>query len=322
MKNLSRFISLLILCFLLTVSCEEYEQQALQERTGTSQALDKGVLAISEGPGETLLGKKLENPYALANVRAAAALLGENTKEILPTHYYIEFTPENGEQVAALEDYAEENGYEFEIQPIHYEVLYEGEEGYYPLEHDEEGIVPEYGAVTATDFTEGKLPEVPYKVLDVMHLSEYETLLTFTAFVISGNEKYYEAVDGFCHPDCPSWPICLDQPEFTCRPPKDIPLETIKLTSTIGREKFPDYVLDDKMGADGQAGPIKECLNIVNPQPDCPKGCSPVLVPIPDEPDACRWECQCDPGSDDDGGDDGGGNPQYGARGTMWLLSL
>lgn len=261
-------------------------------------------LNIPSGPGETVLGAELENPYAIENIQAASSMLTTGNNKFAPTHYYLKFIPENGPQVSALEEYAEANGYEFEIQPIHYAVVYEGDEGYSPFSENEQGIAPEYVAVLANDFTTGNLPSVPYEVVEIMHIPKYESLLTFTAFVISGNEKYYDAIEGYCHPDCPSWPVCLDEPEYTCIPPEGSDIKTVNPQSMEGRDKFPSYVLDDKLGADGDKNPIRQCLYVVNSKPDCPDKCASVLAPLDGEPDACRWECRCEePEDDGDGGD-------------------
>lgn len=259
-------------------------------------------LEIPSGPGETILGNEMANPYALENVQAANSMINAGNSKVVPTHYYLKFTPEDGTQIVILEDYAEENDYEFDVQPVHHEVIYEGDEGYSPFPKEEEGIAPEYITISRADFTTSNFPDVPYEVVEVMHIPEYVSLLTFTAFVISGNEKYYDAIEGYCHPDCPSWPLCLDEPEFTCVPPMGSDIKTVDPLSTEGRDKFPSYILDDKLGANGSKTPIRQCLAIVNSKPDCPDKCSPVLIPIEHEPDACRWECRCEEPEDDGGG--------------------
>lgn len=261
-------------------------------------------LEVPSGPGETILGNELENPYALENVQTTYSMLETGGTKLGPTHYYLEFIPEDGTEVSVLEDYAETNDYEFEVQPVHYEVIYEGDEGYSPFPKEEQGIAPEYVTVSSADFAAGNLPSVTYEVVEIVHIPEYASLLTFTAFVISGNEKYYDAIEGYCHPDCPSWPLCLDEPEYTCVPPVGSDIKTVDPLSTEGRDKFPSYVLDDKLGANGDKDPLRECLYIVNPKPDCPDNCTPVLAPVEHEPDACRWECRCEEPDDDDGGAD------------------
>ncbi len=91
---------------MLLFSCEPYEQQLLTVESN-EKVLLTGTLAIGEGPGETVLGRMLDNPYEWQNVRSAAQLLGENVKAIFPTHYYLKFIPGDGTEVAALEHYVD-----------------------------------------------------------------------------------------------------------------------------------------------------------------------------------------------------------------------
>ncbi|MFK8164227.1 MAG: hypothetical protein AB8H12_17410 [Lewinella sp.] len=196
-------------------------------------------------------------------------------------------------------------GYDFDWQPIHREVLYEGDEGYIP-DGDTSvwAFAPEYGAIEAEKLK--GFPDIPYEIIDVMYIPPYTTMLTYTAFVISGNERFYEATDGFCHPDCPSWPSCLeDEKASICVPqnPNQV-LESIQVKELQEKRNFPNYLMDTKMGYDGKVE-LMVCDIIVG-QPNCGLNCTPVLEEIPHEPDACRWTCDC---PDDDGGGNGdGGN--------------
>lgn len=211
-----RHITLVLLgvVFIFISSCEN-ELMNIAPVLSPVAEFNQKSLNVPSGPGETILGTELQNPYAIENIQAAYSMLNIGNSKLEPTHYYLKFTPTDGSQISDLEDYAEVNGYEFDIQPIHYEVIYEGDEGYSPIPKEKQGIVPEYVTVSAADFTNGNLPSVPHEIVEIMHIPEYATLLTFTAFVISGNEKYYDAIEGYCHPDCPSWPLCLDEPEYT-----------------------------------------------------------------------------------------------------------
>lgn len=54
-----------------------------------------------------------------------------------------------------IESFEEAYGYEFETQPIHYEILAEGKEDYVDPLVGDGGFSPEYGAVTTQDFSGG-----------------------------------------------------------------------------------------------------------------------------------------------------------------------
>lgn len=213
MGGLKFFSSLLLVCILASCSNDELAIS----KNFSNQKVDLREEDPPSGPGETVLGAELNNPYDIANMNNAYQLLTGQAGNLEPTHYYIRFSPTTGDHIVDIADYEEANDYEFESQPIHYEVVYEGEEGYVDPSVGEGGFGPEYGAITAEDYDLGKIPNIPYQVLNVMHIPKYETKLTFTAFVISGNEQYYEAVDGLCHPDCPTWPDCLEDSTLTCQ---------------------------------------------------------------------------------------------------------
>lgn len=180
-------------------------------------------------------------------------MLTGQSVELQPSHYYIKFLPNTGQHILDIANFEETFDYEFDAQPIHYEVIYEGEEGYIdPSIPDSGGFGPEFGAVKAIDFP-GNLPNVPFQVLEPMFIPDYLTRLAFVAFVISGNEQYFEGVDGLCHPDCPTWPTCLEFPELTCE--VDTVVHSIVKTTihpqsfqSAARQNFPAYILDQGMG--------------------------------------------------------------------------
>lgn len=271
------------------------------------------------GPGPSVFGEAMNNPYELTNVQEAAAELGLDKLSINATHVYLKFKPADWQDVVDIADYEEQTDYEFDTEPIHLEVLYDGEDEYVDPNVADNTPSPEYGAVTYDDY-QNNLPDVPYEVLDIMHIPTYESRLTYVAFVMSGNEQYYEATEGFCHPDCPAWPLCLDEPEYTCVPDLTIlqhvavatpaattasttGLSTVDMVDANNRPNMGEYLLDVKMGYDGELNMITDCTHIP-PEPPCDEDCSLILAPIPHDPDdtgACMWRCIC--------GNDGGGIP-------------
>jgi hypothetical protein len=286
----------------IMASCSKELEPAGLESPAFGAAELRNWWDIPSGPGETVLGQALTNPYALANINHAYELLMGQPGNLQPTHYYLKLLPSTGEHIAAIEEYAEETGYEFEAQPIHYEVLYQGDEDYVDPAVGEDGFSPEYGAVSAADFSAGNLPAVPFEVLDAMHIPVYESRLAFAAFVLSGNERYYEAIDGLCHPDCPAWPLCLDEPELACvvAPGDHAGLGTIDPSFEGLRPNFPDYIKDGKLGYHGEIEDISGRF----PEPvviECPPGCIAMLREQAEQPALLEWYCDCD--------GDGGGPP-------------
>ena len=267
--------------------------------------------SISWVPGEPILGDELQNPYDIENMENAYSVLTGSTIQFTPTHYYIKFSPLDGEDIIELEVFEEEYGYEFETQPIHFEILAEGKEDYIDPGMTGEGFSPEYGAVTRADFTGGHFPDVPYVVLNEMYIPVFESRLTFTAFVISGNEQYYEAIDGLCHPDCPSWPDCLDDPALTCQVgPGAGTIPTIDPMTTQPRQNFPGYILDDDLGYFGEIDETSSRIPIIPEDLDCPEGCIPILEVAPISLGGWFWDCECPDDWDDDGGPGGPPNGQ------------
>jgi hypothetical protein len=254
-------------------------------------------------PGETILGDQLQNPYDITNIENAYTALTGSTIQFSPTHYYLKFSPVDGEDIIEIEAFEEEYGYEFETQPIHYEVLAEGKEDYVDPIVGDGGFSPEYGAVTQADYTGGHFPNVPYVVLNEMYIPIYETRLTFTAFVISGNEQYYEAIDGLCHPDCPSWPDCLDDASLTCQVGSTVGyMPTIDPMATQPRENFPGYILDEDIGYYGEIDETSSRIPIIPDDLDCPEGCIPILEVAPISLGGWFWDCDCPDDWDDNGG--------------------
>jgi hypothetical protein len=298
--KLFRFLFLLI----LMSSCQKENQiDSGLSNNGESPIQYRDPSNPPMVPGETILGDQLQNPYDINNMENAYAALTGSTIQFSPTHYYIKFSPVDGEDIIEIETFEEEYGYEFETQPIHFEVLAEGKEDYVDPIVGDGGFSPEYGAVTLADFTGGHFPNVPYVVLNGMYIPIYETRLTFTAFVISGNEQYYEAIDGLCHPDCPSWPDCLDDASLTCQVGSTVGyMPTIDPMATQPRENFPGYILDEDLGYYGEIDETSSRIPIIPDELDCPEGCIPILEVAPISLGGWFWDCDCPDDWDDDGG--------------------
>ncbi len=174
---------------------------------------------------------------------------------------------------------------------------------YVDPEIGDEGFSPEYGAVTAVDYSGSQFPNVPYVLLNEMYMPLFESRLTFTAFVISGNEQYYEAIDGLCHPDCPTWPACLDDPTLTCQVGSTVGyMPSIDPMTTQPKQNFPEYILDEDLGYHGEIEETSGRIPIIPEELDCPEGCIPILEVAPTGLGGLFWDCDCSGDWEDDGG--------------------
>ncbi|PHI20962.1 hypothetical protein CEQ90_04555 [Lewinellaceae bacterium SD302] len=254
---------------------------------------------ILNGPGPSIYGQELNNPYEISNIKTAANALGITfPPNVPPTHVYLKMNYTDWAEVAAMADFEEEHDYEFDTDPLHREILYDGEEPYIDSLIPENTPQPEYGAITYDDYQNLTIPVANYEVLDQMIIPPYESRLTFAAYVISGNETKYEAIDGNCHPDCPAWPKCLEDESLTCDPntaAETLP-ETVDPGESANRRNFPAYILDSYMGYDGEFDSQEICLEVNPPtEPDCGLGCTAYVFPLPSNPSICEWRCNCPP---------------------------
>lgn len=136
-----------------------------------------GDIPHDKSPSETgnLLGKKLENPYSLGNMRRALANLSPATRsglgeaDIQATHYYVKFMPETEEELDLLKQDTTVILYEY---PLDYE-LGEGFEGSY---HDP--AVPDslptyqYASISVGHWAEVSRTPVQYEILEELFIPD------------------------------------------------------------------------------------------------------------------------------------------------------
>jgi hypothetical protein len=142
----ARIASFLILfsSMILGWSCEKEALPDISAPADVNSAIEnRSIGGVLSGSGETVLGNVLNNPYALDNINQAYQMLRGSTGNLQPTHYYLKWVPQTGEHIEALEAFEEAYGYEFETQPIHFEVVYEGTENYVDPAIGENGFSPE-----------------------------------------------------------------------------------------------------------------------------------------------------------------------------------
>ncbi|WP_027003229.1 hypothetical protein [Hugenholtzia roseola] len=120
-------IGLLLGFMILFSACEKLEEEVELEKS------ERTASQYAEGEAdETLplvLGRKLENPYTVENMKAAVAVLGRRGYTLLEaenleeSHYYIKFKPKNEEEYSAL---LANNDLTLYSYPLDYEVLERG----------------------------------------------------------------------------------------------------------------------------------------------------------------------------------------------------
>lgn len=127
----------------------------------------------------SLLGKKLENPYSVANMKKAYENLSNSLKSgviIETTHYYVKFKPKNEDELNILKQDTTLELYDY---PLDYEVI-EGQEVYHDPEIPDTLPTYQYCAVPV-DYN---FPNVEYEILENLYIpEELETLKSSNTFV-------------------------------------------------------------------------------------------------------------------------------------------
>ncbi|MDP2423037.1 MAG: hypothetical protein Q8M23_01705, partial [Bacteroidales bacterium] len=135
-------------------------------------------------PGMMVLGKKLENPYTVANMNKAyenlvSAGILKSGLEITATHIYIRYLPANQQELYDFETYLLTHLSESELELLENEVGlylfdypldYEIEEGgnyYYDPQLPPGGITWQYAAIPV----DLNMPSVNYEVIDSLYLN-------------------------------------------------------------------------------------------------------------------------------------------------------
>jgi len=167
-KNRYRLLVVsIILCSICIYSCikgfdSEYENNDDKTIVDSNASSKESVVTI---------GKKLENPYSIANMHKAYASLAGSTRStfsediIQPTDLYIKFTPNDENEYDRLRDACRD--IEFYNTPLDCEQI--GEGVYYPENLQPDDIPPLYAAVPVGR----QLPDVSYTILEYLFIPEH-----------------------------------------------------------------------------------------------------------------------------------------------------
>lgn len=167
MDSKIRKLSMFILAGVLLYSCQK-ESEVLNENTEQ---------VISTKEGEIKLGKKLENPYSVENMKKAlqnlkkSSLTGKSVEaiEIKPTHWYIRFLPKTEEELAIIKTDSTFVLYDY---PLDYEIVQSGS-FYREPNLPENQPTPQYCAVEVGT----KIPEgIQYELLSELFIPDEEKI--------------------------------------------------------------------------------------------------------------------------------------------------
>lgn len=125
----------------------------------------------------TILGTLRENPFTVEKMAEAhRKVYGSTIQKMETTHLYVKFQPKNGDEVIALE----KTGEFFYDFPLEYEIIELGD--FYQEVTGKE--LPELYAVVKNDFV---FPNVPYTIINELHLDKSDILVVAESYRITEN---------------------------------------------------------------------------------------------------------------------------------------
>lgn len=142
-------------------SCQKNNEMQTPDTENTVVENNAIEASASESEGMIKLGKKLENPYSVANMRKAAENLKKKSDDIKATHLYLKFLPQTINEAMSLK--SDTNLILFDY-PLDYEILEEG--NYYV---DPESSVASLTYLYAVISIDDEIPDYTYEILEYLH---------------------------------------------------------------------------------------------------------------------------------------------------------
>lgn len=171
--------AVLFFAFLLLLSSCQKENNLLQdEENNSTNTLNNQKVIADIYESEIKLGKKINNPYSIANMTAAYnKLYNPNIEELPATDHYIRFLPKD------LNEYNEllESGFTLFDTPLDHEIDKEGT--YYQDPKFAPETIPWLYTVVSPETT---LPPIHYELLDILHHPEDDYALEYEAYTAVG----------------------------------------------------------------------------------------------------------------------------------------
>lgn len=197
--NLKKWFALGLSLSLAVTSCQKNED-APQELPSENQPAQ----TLPNKENQLILGKKLENPYSLANMqKARETLLQQNDSGIKlsafatplsATHYYVVFLPENDAHIKTLSELVSSKKFVTREHPMDYEVLQHGSEY-----RDTRTKDAKYPVLYASIPVNETMPNVPYEKLEDLYLpdekNDPEEVLELSALYLVEQKEENNAPD-------------------------------------------------------------------------------------------------------------------------------
>ena len=183
MKNIKLKLLLLILVNILFISCDQEFEEIDKNQKDNSMSLRKS--------NENILGKKLENPYSVKNMKIAFENLKKNglangTKDnIKATHLYVKFKPINEDELDLIKKDSSLHLYE---HPLDYELNDDFENYYDPLAPIDQPTYQYCSVKVGYSF-----PSVDYEILENLFIPE-EIKIKNSSLVYSIDDLVDEAL--------------------------------------------------------------------------------------------------------------------------------
>jgi hypothetical protein len=200
MKN-KYILGLVLACCMAVLACSKNEPQApnteLTPNTLRTSSTEPAPTPYREG--DLILGKKLNNPYTLANMKSAISRLEGQGLSLLKavdlraSHFYVKFKPADSAQYEQLQTDKRMTVYPY---PLDYEIAVRGNRYHDPSLP--KGTITYHYAAVKSDYVFD--PKIPYEVLSVLYIPEEDTSLkskTSQAYVDQLLNQAYKQTGNF-----------------------------------------------------------------------------------------------------------------------------
>lgn len=193
MKNNSKiFLFAVCIIFLgILYSCNKDEEMATVNEATVEQTSVAASIApqsnfeYDTGSGETIivLGAKRINPFAVNKMNQAKTLLyGSNAAFPIVTHKYVKFKPTSQEHLDLLEKWDFESKVSLFDFPLEYKIIQPGDSYYDPAVSDS---IYTYQYASIPEGTQ--FPNVPYELIDLLHIDKIDKLQLAESFWMTNN---------------------------------------------------------------------------------------------------------------------------------------
>jgi hypothetical protein len=200
MKN-KYTLGLVLACCMGLLACSKNEPQAPNTELRPSRLRTSSTEPVPTPyrEGDLILGKKLNNPYTLANMKSAISRLeGQGLSllkavDVRASHYYVKFKPADSAQYEQLQTDKRMTVYPY---PLDYEIAVRGNRYHDPS--FPKGTITYHYAAVKSDYVFD--PKIPYEVISALYIPEEDTSLkskTSQAYVDQLLNQAYKQTGNF-----------------------------------------------------------------------------------------------------------------------------